>query len=1299
MLGSGNALSRGSASLSPDMPPLPQYLPLDPITLGNQKYTRSGELRRVLGVPLGSSSEDHSFGVTHQKPPPPVATEELKHYKESVQGTVRMARDRVKKFRDSISKLDKYKEVLNSKKRQRNDVSSTERPGGAKLAKMGSHNHRNPQDIVTQRLDDRTKTAGLNKRVRTSVADVADGRAAATSRQQMVEEKDGDMLLAASGAASRIEEKIRKLPVGGEGWDRKMKKKRSVGAVGNRVMKGDREIKRSMQLKLGSDSKLRSCDVQAFRSKSSPGVNGINKLDGPFELASSDAGMLLSNELESPPPPRDRMAVLEQRVVAKGNKKSSIQGDNPGSSTSTTLKGKASRAPRTSSIMVLDSSSKVHPPSGAFQGWEQPTGVNKVPVLGVTNNQRRPVSATSSSHPMAQWVGQRPHKNSRTRRSNLVSPVSNNEAQVPSQSFASSEFSARTSSLGTNGSLLASSIDNNTPKSKREFEFENVSSPFGLSESEESGAGENKLKEKLIESGDGALSVAHKVGSFTLPTRKNKIPTNEIGDGVFRQGRSGNGSSLTRPSISPMREKLGNLPTTKPLQTIRPASDKNKSKTGRPLTKKLKDRKASIRVGPVQNNVTADFTGESDDDHEELFVAAHSARNASNLACSGPFWKKMESIFTSLSSEDMSFLKQQLSSAEELDERLSQISGVEYNLLGVLMHKEVPDRSGESQESHPSQETAKTDAICGRFDRGRLDKVTPLYQRVLSALIEEDEGEEFYHHCEGKNLPLHYASDDSHCGSCNQIDVEPKDRDRLESEVESESDFWSHKNCFLDRLSCDKSAASNTFRNPSMSSSLHSNEQWLGDDEFSPSDVGLVSEICSNDLAQQQPRDINVPSFSSSNCEYKLMCLDERLVLELQSIGLYPETLPGLAEGEEVIQQEVMELKEGLFQQIEKKKKCLGNIDKAIQKRRDVERRNIEHSAMDQLIEMAYRKRTMFDNASSISILVDSVYDFLFDDWTTHSKSLSYIYIYIQLFQRKFACRGTHTSKGAVRKVSKHVALAFIKRTLARCRKFEDMGRSCFSEPALQDILFSTPPGSNDAKSIDCVGSGTNSNTCNEASNHRTEARGTGAVSSSFERYNTESDNLDRGSSDAFRARVHSSENAFPKNGIAFNKVKREVLIDDVVGCASSRVTSTLDNVNLGGARGKRSERESGRSPLDGLKSERKTKVKSKHKNNHTPTSGNGRFSANDSNKMGREVESSSPINIHQKSSKEAEEPVDFANLQLPELDSVGIDESDDLEGHQDLGSWLNIEEDVLQEHDSIGLEIPMDDLTDLMLM
>jgi hypothetical protein len=92
MFNLGNHVSRGSATPSPDMPPLTQCLPLDPIILGSQKYTRSGELRRVLGVPSGSTSEDHSFGVSHPKPPPPVATEELKHFKESVQDASRKAR-------------------------------------------------------------------------------------------------------------------------------------------------------------------------------------------------------------------------------------------------------------------------------------------------------------------------------------------------------------------------------------------------------------------------------------------------------------------------------------------------------------------------------------------------------------------------------------------------------------------------------------------------------------------------------------------------------------------------------------------------------------------------------------------------------------------------------------------------------------------------------------------------------------------------------------------------------------------------------------------------------------------------------------------------------------------------------------------------------------------------------------------------------------------------------------------------------------------------------------------------------
>jgi hypothetical protein len=97
-------------------------------------------------------------------------------------------------------------------------------------------------------------------------------------------------------------------------------------------------------------------------------------------------------------------------------------------------------------------------------------------------------------------------------------------------------------------------------------------------------------------------------------------------------------------------------------------------------------------------------------------------------------------------------------------------------------------------------------------------------------------------------------------------------------------------------------------------------------------------------------RELNMPGFSSSDGQYQLMCLDERLLLELQSIGLCPETLvnivlytlmfsfssdsiscssilfiflyasyafmqPDVAE-REVIIQNIMELKEGLHQQV-----------------------------------------------------------------------------------------------------------------------------------------------------------------------------------------------------------------------------------------------------------------------------------------------------------------------------------------------------------------------------------------------
>lgn len=57
------------------------------------------------------------------------------------------------------------------------------------------------------------------------------------------------------------------------------------------------------------------------RSKSSPGVSGINRSDGSFEASGTNANTVLRNELESTSIPRDRAAMLEQRAVIKTNNK------------------------------------------------------------------------------------------------------------------------------------------------------------------------------------------------------------------------------------------------------------------------------------------------------------------------------------------------------------------------------------------------------------------------------------------------------------------------------------------------------------------------------------------------------------------------------------------------------------------------------------------------------------------------------------------------------------------------------------------------------------------------------------------------------------------------------------------------------------------------------------------------------------------------------------------------------------------------------------------------------------------
>jgi len=57
---------------------------------------------------------------------------------------------------------------------------------------------------------------------------------------------------------------------------------------------------------------------------------------------------------------------------------------------------------------------------------------------------------------------------------------------------------------------------------------------------------------------------------------------------------------------------------------------------------------------------------------------------------------------------------------------------------------------------------------------------------------------------------------------------------------------------------------------------------------------------------------------------------------------------------------------------------------------------------------------------------------------------------------------------------------------------------------------------------------------------------------------------------------------------------------------------------------------------------------------------------------------------IPQDPSKEIKEPLDITNLQLHELDSIELGVVNDFGGPQDLSTWLNIDDDNLQDQDLV---------------
>ncbi|KAL9235435.1 hypothetical protein vseg_010193 [Gypsophila vaccaria] len=1083
--------SRGNVLSSSDIPMLSQYLSLEPISLGAQKFMRSGELRRALGFSLANASEDHMFRVSNFKPSAPLSTEDLKLYKENVFNASVKARERSKFFRNSIYKLDRYTEAVGSKKRQRSDSLLNEKPAGSNSLKITGQPSRHPFDQSAQRLEDTANCSGMNKRFRSTAAELkVDGRLGSLSRDQMNNAKDTKSVV-------------------GEGWDQK--RKRSNGTVASRTT--DNDMKKTMPTKLNTNTKLSSCDISS-----------VSKLS------------------------------------SRSNAKQDTSNGSPG----TVTKGKISRAPRTSSRMTVNSSDG-QASSESCEGWEQPSSTNKVISLGLMQNNHH---AANSSHMPRQWGGQRQQKASRSRRTNVVSPVPNHdEGQILSRKSKSPAIVARSPLNGNSGSSDIADVHNANSSPCNKLNAENTPSPGRLSEIEEILGFEQGVEGKGKDISDVALKGKGKVGAFVIPTKRNKnLLSENDGDGIRRQGRTVRG--LFVPDVPQSNSKLENMSTAKRMQNTRHGSEKIKSKSGRPPSKKMSD-------GRVTRNL------ESDDDHEELLAAATSARKASCLSCSGRLWKKIEPVFCSVSSQDINHLKQQLSFAEELENCQTLVSCAENNFV-----KERADAPLGRKGSDTAVDKNEPGHL-GLTGEKNMDNLTSLYQRVLCALIEEDENEGFCNGYEGANLSSQWGSDDSHCGSCNYADTETRDRDRFESEAESVVDFQIPKRYPGDRFSCNKSVTSNTTLNTSMSDSLYSSGRWLGDDGLSYSDAEFIGGSYQNDLVGPQGVSASVAYFDG---QYDLMCVDDKLMMELQSIGLYPDAMPDLAE--EVINQDISDLMEGLYDQIGKKKVKLIKIDSAVHDDSQRDKRFMEEVAMEQLVQMAYKRR--------------------------------------------MAYRRNSVSKTVIRKVSKQAATGFIERTLARCKAFEVTGQSCFSGPAFQNVLFAAPRGTNAAINIG-----------NEAAKHHNTSK---ADSVPISMPDSCVEDFTGGCIDSAQAACHSSDNCYPRLESAPERIKkRDLPLNDVSGVSYGRFPTR-------GAKGKAGEsnRDNSKGSLmtdavlegmsaAGFKSDGKLKAKTKQKASATPLSCSIQQQV-PGNKGDTEMLPSS-CNDSKGISENCEEPIDFDSI------------------------------------------------------
>ncbi|XVE54036.1 hypothetical protein DITRI_Ditri03aG0050200 [Diplodiscus trichospermus] len=1039
-----------------------------------------------------------------------------------------------------------------------------------------------------------------------------DMRNNALVRQPGNADRDREMLRVSNCGAMQGED--RTLSGSAEGWEKaKMKKKRSgikpdisPNMVSTKPIEGYRESKQGIQQRPVTDARSRlNNDSPGFRSGIANGSVGVGKSEGTSQptglgprssvpRADLDNSSLLNDR-------RDRaVASDKERGNLRAVNKMSVRDEfHSASPTSSTKMNASIRGPRSGSGVAPKLLPVVHRAT-ASNDWELSHCTNKPPTPGAANNRKRTISARSSSPPVAHWASQRPQKSSRTaRRTNLVPIVSSNDETPPLDTM--SDMAGNEIGSGFARRLSSSSPQQVKPKS-------DALSSAALSESEESGATEIKSKEKIKKSDEideKAGQNVQKVSTLVLPSRKNKLTTGEdIGDGVRRQGRSGRGISSTRSLVPMTVEKFGNVGTAKQLRSARLGLDKAESKAGRPPTRKLTDRKAYARQKHAAINAAADLLVGSEDGQEEL-VAAVNTLISSAHAFPNSFWRQMEPYLGFISDADIVYLKQQgnyeltklgSTPVPSITDGCSTIS----NGCGLL----EPERDGG---------IAAVTSTVELLSHARDNNAIPLCQRFLAALIPEEDSD-------SGNEDLRF--------------------DVYGTGFEMDGELGFNGLSHIVKL---QSTGDASFSGYGITEKPEDDDPEI-DMLANP---GIISNF-SHSLNGTFP-DQPMSGMVCSELQYESMKINEKLFLEAQSIGIFLEQPPDIAQMEDDdICENIAKLEQDHNEQVLKRKGLLDKLLKAASETRAVQEKEFEPHALDKLVTMAYEKY--------------------------------------------MTCWGPSATggKSSSNKMIKQAALAFVKRTLDRCHKFEDTGKSCFDEPMLKDMFLSGSSRINVA--IDSE----SGKQCANSSTRSLEARISGQ----------NVDSCAVNSSDLLSPTSQLSDQTTVKDESLYNRVKRrELLLEDVVGgiIGTSSAQTGIGSPLSSSTKGKRSERDRegkghGREvlsrngankigrPVSNVKGERKSKAKPKQKTTQLSVSVNGL--------LGKMSEQPKPSTSVLKSSETS------ANNNSKEKDEFSLDVLDDLQlPGQDLGSWLNIEDDGLQDHDFMGLEIPMDDLSDLNMM